>query len=129
MIQCSTDRFPPNHRDGIVGIKKFHLSGIGECEIQVFPYQDDTNPPTVFVVADYGIICGIRLDAPLFWGREYNLTELQKHQINSAVNSETVFGSSKIRTWNGITTMWSGLNDRLEVVPLPEDPPDYTLLP
>ena len=69
MIQCSADQFPPNHKDGIVGIKKFHLSGIGECEIQVFPYQDDTNPPTVFIVANYGIICGIRLDAPLFWGR------------------------------------------------------------
>ena len=129
MIQCSTSRFPPNHRDGIVGIKKFHLSGIGECEIQVFPYQDDTNPPTVFIVADYGIICGIRLDAPLFWGREYKLTKLQKHQINSAVNSETIFGTLTIRTWNGITTMWSGLNDRLEVVHLPEDPPDYTQLP
>lgn len=129
MIQCSTDRFPPNHRDGIVGIKKFYLSGIGECEIQVFPYQDDTNPPTVFIVADYGIVCGIRLDAPLFWGREYKLTKLQKHQINSAVNSETIFGTLTIRTWNGITTMWSGLNDRLEVVHLPEDPPDYTQLP
>lgn len=129
MIQCSTEWFPPNHHDGIVGIKKFYLSTIGECEIQVFPYQDDTNPPTVFIVSENGIVCGIRLDAPLFWGREYNLSNLQKHQINSAVKSNTLFGTITARTWNCMKGMWSGLNDRLEKIALPDEPPDYTKLP
>lgn len=129
MIQCSTEWFPPGHRDWIVGIKKFILDEIGECEIQVFPYQDDTNPPTVYVVSENGIICGIRLDTPLFWGREYHLSDIQKQQINDAVNSDTTFGTLPVRTWADITMMWSGLNDRLEKITLPDNPPDYTKLP
>ena len=48
MIQSYLFEFPEGHSDGIGHIKKFMLTGIGECEVQVFPYQDDENPPTVY---------------------------------------------------------------------------------
>ena len=94
------------------------------------PHQDDTNPPTVFITNENGIICGIRLDAPLFWGREYKLTDVQKEEINDIVRTMVdVPGYPQCMVWWTMKGMWSGLNDRLEVVPLPENQPDYTLLP
>ena len=129
MIQCSSKRFPPGHSDHIFDVIEFNLTGIGKCKIQVFPYQDDTNPPTVFITNENGIICGIRLDAPLFWGREYKLTDVQKKEINDIVRTMVdVPGYPQCMVWWTMKGMWSGLNDRLEIVPLPEDPPDYTLL-
>lgn len=130
MIQCSSERFSVGHSDHIYTASTFNLTDIGECKIQVFPYQDDTNPPTVYIVSDWGIVCGIRLDAPLFWGREYKFTNVQKKKINDAVNHmypRDPFPPGKV--WWDILMMWKGMNDRLEKFGLPEDPPDYTKLP
>lgn len=130
MIQCSSKRFSPGHSDHIFDVIEFNLSGLGKCKIQVFPYQDDTNPPTVYITNDNGIICGIRLDAPLFWGREYKFTDVQKKEINDTVHiMQDVIGFPPCMVWRSMRGMWLGLNDRLEKITLPDDPPDYTKLP
>lgn len=133
MIQASDDWYPINHFDWILHIAKINISGIGECELQTFPYQDDTNPPTVFIVADWGIVCGLRLDEPSFWGRDYKFTDEQKKEINDFVNSideeRVKQGWSPLNMWFKIKRFWKMQNDRLEKIDLPEDPPDYTKLP
>ena len=130
MIQCSSAWFPPGHHDHIFDVIEFNLTGLGRCKIQVFPYQDDTNPPTVFITNENGIICGIRLDAPLFWGREYKFTGVQKKEIDDIVHTmQDVIGFPPRMVWWSMRGMWLGLNDRLEKISLPEEPPDYTKLP
>ena len=131
MIQSYLFEFPEGHSDGIVHIKKFMLTDIGECEVQVFPYQDDENPPTVYIVKDNThIICGIRLDAPLLFGVHRNLTDEQKKDIDDVINSTmpSVFNIPQIKVWNLVCGCWSGMNDRLDRITLPDDPPDYTKL-
>ena len=130
MIQCSEERFVPGHRDHIFTIVSFNISELGECKIQVFPYQDDTNPPTVYITNDYGIICGLRLDKPLFWGREYSFSQIQKNEVNNIVNSETSLnGLPEFPVWKYMRSIWKDTNDRLDKIDIPLDPPDYTKLP
>lgn len=132
MIQCSTEKFPHGHSDGIIHIKKFTLTDIGECEIIVFPYQDDENPPTVYIVKNDSniIVCGVRLDAPLFYGGNYTLTKEQKIDINNVMNSymDPLYNWEPFKLWGFMCGCWSGLNDRLEKITLPDSPPDYTKL-
>ena len=132
MIQSYLFEFPEGHSDGIVHIKKFMLTDIGECEVQVFPYQDDENPPTVYIVKDNThIICGIRLDAPLLFGVHRDLTDEQKKDIDDVINSTipSVFNIPQIKVWNFVCGCWSGMNDRLDRITFPESQPDYTKLP
>ena len=131
MIQSYLFEFPDGHSDGIMHIKKFMLTDIGECEVQVFPYQDDENPPTVYIVKDNThIICGIRLDVPLLFGVHRYLTDEQKKDINDVMNSSmpSVFNIPPLKVWNFICGCWSGMNDRLDKITPPDDPPDYTKL-
>lgn len=134
MIQCSSERFMDGHKDTVTSITKFFISGIGMCEIRVFPYQDDTNPPTIFIVADWGIVCGLRLDAPLFWGREYKFSDDQKKEINDLMDSgsKTRLEWDKdhhVSIWHEMKRYWTMQNDRFERIKLPEKHPDYTKLP
>ena len=132
MIQSYLFEFPEGHSDGIGHIKKFMLTDIGECEVQVFPYQDDENPPTVYIVKDNThIICGIRLDAPLLFGVHRNLTDEQKKDIDDVMRSivPSRFPNSKIDVWYFTCAYWSGMNDRLDRITFPESQPDYTKLP
>lgn len=130
MIQCSSERFMDGHKDTVTSITKFFISGIGMCEIRVFPYQDDTNPPTIYIMQPHGLLCGIRLDKPLFWGREYKFTMGQKRQINNAMH-RYVDNTNKIgpTVWEYSKSIWKRDNDRLEKVPLPDECPDYRNLP
>ena len=117
MIQSYLFEFPEGHSDGIGHIKKFMLTGIGECEVQVFPYQDDENPPTVYIVKDNThIICGIRLE--------------QKKDIDDVMRSivPSRFPNSKIDVWYFTCAYWSGMNDRLDRITFPDNQPDYTKL-
>lgn len=134
MIQESSEWFPVNHFDWILTVDKINISGIGECELQAFPYQDDTNPPTIFIVADWGIVCGLRLDKPLFWGREYKFTDDQKKEINDLMDSvnQTRLEWEKdhpVTIWHDMKIYWKMQNDRLEKIKLPDIHPDYTKLP
>lgn len=130
MIQCSSERFENGHRDTVTPIAKFFISGIGMCEIRVFPYQDDTNPPTIYIMQPHGLLCGIRLDKPLFWGREYKFTMGQKRQINNIMHrSVNANDKSTPPTWVYTKSIWKRDNDRLEKIPLPDECPDYRNLP
>lgn len=130
MIQCSAERFTDGHRDTVTPITKFFISGIGMCEIRVFPYQDDTNPPTIYIMQPHGLLCGIRLDKPLFWGREYKFTMGQKRQVNNAMH-RYLDNVNKIgpTVWEYSKSIWKRDNDRLEKIPLPDECPDYRNLP
>lgn len=125
MIQYA-DYYPEGHSDGIMHVKKFNLTDIGECEIQVFPYQDLDNPPSVYIVKDNAhVICSLRLDAPEYNG-QIVLTEQQKIDINNAVNSTTEGVHCDFPIWPWICGSWGGTNDREETITLPDSPPDYT---
>ena len=130
MIQTSDDWFPVNHEDHINTVIRFDLSGIGRCALQTLPYQDDTNPPTIYITTDWGIVCGIRLDKPLFWGREYKFTMGQKRQVNNAMH-RYLDNVNKIgpTVWEYSKSIWKRDNDRLEKIPLPDECPDYRNLP
>ena len=130
MIQTSSEYFPENHSDHIHTVASFTISDIGPCTIQVFPYQDDTNPPTVYIMGEHGMICGLRIDKPLFWGRSYDFTQQQKQEIYEIINGSYPADqySPGGKNWNKICWMWKALNDRLEKINLPKVPPDYTLL-
>lgn len=134
MIQESSDWFPINHFDWILTVDKINISGVGECKLQAFPYQDDTNPPTIFIVADWGIVCGLRLDKPLFWGREYKFTDAQKREINDLMDSDNKMRlewdkNHHVSIWHDMKMYWTMQNDRFERIKLPEEHPDYTKLP
>ena len=133
MIQCSSERFENGHRDTVTPITKFLLVGL-ECVRFVYsPYQDDANPPTIYIMQSHDLLCGIRLDKPLFWSREYGFTDEQKKEINNFVNSineeRANQGWSPLNIWFRIKSFWKMQNDRLEKINLPEDPSDYTKLP
>lgn len=131
MIQSSSYYFPEQHRDHTFTAGHFEMFGIGPCTIQVFPYQDDTNPPTVYIMGEHGMICGLRIDKPLFWGRSYDFTQQQKQEIYNAINkiypADKYFTERKV--WTDIRIFWPGYNDRLEKITIPQDSPDYTKLP
>lgn len=131
MIQTSDDWFPVNHEDHINTVIRFDLSGIGRCALQTLPYQDDTNPPTIYITTDWGIVCGIRLDKPLFWGREYNFTAEQKKELNDFMGSihDDKYYAPGLTVWHRAKDMWKTYTDRLERIKLPEEHPDYTKLP
>ena len=115
----------------VLHIKEFTMTGIGLCEIQVFSGENISTPTAHIVKKDNSEeICSVRLDSPEYlYGS--NITDEQKLEVNMAMNStrDVPYANLKVKTWGDVCACWKDLNDKDEIVSLPEFPPDYTQLP
>lgn len=109
----------------IMHIHKFPVTGIGECELQVWKQDNDTNPMAYIVFNNSDIICALNIFG---YGGIYNsnLTKAQKYDIDSGINGMRFVQDANIYVpaWHDMCVCWKDLNNN-EDLNLPEVPPDY----
>ena len=115
-----------NDHKEVLHIKEFHLTGVGQCEIQIFSGEDISTPMAHIVdLEKSNEVCCVRLDEPVY---DSDLNYSQLIEIDSAMRSKrTVHCTNmEVETWGDICACWKDLNDKDDVLTLPIVPPYYT---
>ena len=94
---------------------KFNLHDIGECTLEIRPYEDDELPPKIYAVTNDGKeVCSIAMmDPSIIPSSGFSIDKYHEESIIDVLNGTfdiPFLNKYGVNSWNMITKLWLGFN-------------------
>ena len=94
---------------------EFSLNDIGDCTLEIRPYEDDELPPKVYVITNEGTeVCSVELmGQSIIPSNKFSIDNSNKEIIADILNGAfdiPFLNKFGVSSWNMITKLWLGFN-------------------